>query len=98
MPRFTQAQIIGKALAAVEEAATEAVTGQVKRTKALAFALAFLANEAGERWPFDSLWREATRPIKHDGGAVSFGRSQSITNAMNGIYLQLRVARRWEGR
>ena len=46
-----------RALAAVDEAADQANDGAVRRTLALRFTLAFLANFADERWPFDNFWQ-----------------------------------------
>jgi hypothetical protein len=46
-----------RALAAVDEATDQSNEGPVQRTLALRFTLAFLANFAGERWPFDNFWQ-----------------------------------------
>jgi hypothetical protein len=46
-----------RALAAVDEAADQSCEGRVRRTLTLRFTLAFLANFAGERWPFDNFWQ-----------------------------------------
>ena len=45
------------ALAAVDEVAEQAASAPAERHLALRFALAFLANFADERWPFDNFWR-----------------------------------------
>jgi len=50
------------ALAAVDEAADQSANGPVPRTLALRFALAFLANFADDRWPFDNFWRALATP------------------------------------
>jgi len=57
MRRFGLTELRERALAAVDEAADQAVQGPVRRSLALRFALAFLANLAEERWPFDNFWR-----------------------------------------
>jgi hypothetical protein len=55
MRRFGMSDLRQRALAAVDEATDDANKGPVRRTLALRFTLAFLANLAGERWPFDKL-------------------------------------------
>ena len=57
MPRFGMTELRERALAAIDEAADQSAKGPVQRTLALRFALAFLANFAEERWPFDNFWR-----------------------------------------
>jgi hypothetical protein len=57
MRRFGMTELREWALAAVDEAADQSAEGPVQRTLALRFALAFLANFAEERWPFDNFWR-----------------------------------------
>ena len=47
----------GRAFAALDEIAERTRKGPVERTLALRFTLAFLANVAEERWPFDQFWR-----------------------------------------
>jgi len=55
--RFGMSELRIRALAAVDEVAEQASSGPVQRHLALRFALAFLANFADERWPFDNFWR-----------------------------------------
>ena len=63
--RFGMSELRDRALAAVDEVADQAERGPVQRHLALRFALAFLANFAEERWPFDNFWRAiATRDEK----------------------------------
>jgi hypothetical protein len=57
MRRFGMSDLRQRALAAVDEATDDANKGPVRRTLALRFTLAFLANFAGERWPFDNFWQ-----------------------------------------
>lgn len=92
--RFSPNELRDRALAAIEEAAASAWAGEtVPKSKALAFALAYLSNGAKERWPFDAFWKEVTSPPPGDRGHRDFGRTQSITAAVNGIYHQLEVKR-----
>lgn len=55
--RFCMSQLRTWALAAVDQVAEQAEFAPVERHMALRFALAFLANFAEERWPFDNFWR-----------------------------------------
>jgi hypothetical protein len=55
--RFGMSELRERALAAVDEAAEQTKEGPVRRSLALRFALAFLANFAEDRWPFDNFWR-----------------------------------------
>lgn len=55
--RFGMLELRSRALAAVDEVAEQASDGPVQQHLALRFALAFLANFADERWPFDNFWR-----------------------------------------
>ena len=57
MHRFGMTQLRTWALEAVDEAAEQSASTPVERTLALRFALAFLANFADDRWPFDNFWR-----------------------------------------
>jgi hypothetical protein len=100
MTRFGMAELRDKALAAIEEAASDAADRHqvVPRTLSLRFALAFLANFSDDRAPFDGLWRAVTTPPTSDTDAGAFGRCQSITSSMNGIYICAGVRRRWEDR
>jgi hypothetical protein len=55
--RFGMSELTERALAAIDEAAELAAQRPVHRSLALRFALAFLANFADDRWPFDNFWR-----------------------------------------
>jgi len=55
--RFGILELRNRALAAVDEVAEQAKSVPVERNLALRFALAFLANFADEKWPFDNFWR-----------------------------------------
>jgi hypothetical protein len=57
MRRFGMGELRERAMAAVDEAADQANHGPVRRTLALRFTLAFLANFADERRPFDNFWQ-----------------------------------------
>ena len=76
--RFGMSELRSRALAAVDEVADQAMNGPVERHLALRFALAFLANFADERWPFDNFWRAIALP---DGKV----RSATVTAARNAI-------------
>jgi hypothetical protein len=72
------------ALAAVDEVAEQAQEQPVQRHLALRFALAFLANFADERWPFDNFWRAiATADAKVRGATVIAARN-AIHRAVKG--------------
>jgi len=60
--RFGMTDLRERALAAADDAATRSHKGPVERTLALRFTLAFLANFADERWPFDHFWRALKEP------------------------------------
>ena len=84
---FGAVQLRDKTLAAVEEAAAEAMSGPVQRSKALAFALAYLwAYGSGSREPFDRFWKD----IAHE---YEIGRRQSVNASLNGIYRALGLDR-----
>jgi hypothetical protein len=89
MPRFTEEQLIGKALAAVEAVERRARLGTLEPTPELRFVLAYLANRAPERWPFDQCWQLAIGQAMDDTLAAGFGRQQGLLAAINGIYAQL---------
>lgn len=93
MPRFSEDQLIAKALAAVEAVEERAKQGPVEGTPELRFVLAYLANKAPERWPFDQCWQIATGEVRDDTLAADFGRHQGLLAAINGIYVQLGLRR-----
>jgi hypothetical protein len=67
-------QLRVRALAAVDEAAAKSHKEPVERTIALRFALAFLANFAGEeRWPFDHFWKALQEPRDNERWAGIIG-------------------------
>lgn len=77
--RFGMSELQKWALAAVDEVAEQAQGAPVERPLALRFALAFLANFADERWPFDNFWRAiATSDPKV--------RSATVVAAQNAIH------------
>lgn len=84
---FAAEQLRDKALAALEEAAEQSRRGAVERTKALAFALAYLwAFAGGERGMFVWFWRSVA-------DSNDIGRSQNVNASLNGIYRTLGLAR-----
>jgi hypothetical protein len=84
---FAGEQLRDKALAALEEAAEQSRRGAVARTKALAFALAYLwAFAGGERGMFVWFWRSVADPN-------DIGRSQNVNASLNGIYRALGLTR-----
>lgn len=60
--RFGMSELRARALAAVDEVAEQAKSSPVQRHLSLRFTLAFLANFAQERWPFDNFWRAIAMP------------------------------------
>jgi hypothetical protein len=89
VPRFTEEQLVAKALVAVEAVEERARHGPVEATPELRFMLAYLANRAPERWPFDQMWQLATGQPLDETLAADFGRSQGLLAAVNGVYVQL---------
>lgn len=80
-------QLRDKALAALEEAAAQADREPVPRSKALAFALAYLwAYSSADRQMFHWFWRSLTD--QHE-----IGRRQNVSASLNGIYRCLRLQR-----
>jgi hypothetical protein len=76
---FAPEQLKDKAVAAVEEAAELSKAAPVERTKALAFALAYLwAYSGGDRSAYTWFWQSLTEP--HD-----IGRSQNVRASLEGI-------------
>jgi hypothetical protein len=83
---FAPEQLRDKALAAVEEAAEQARKRPLERSKALAFALAYLwAYAGGDRSPFVHFWRSLA-------SENDIGRGQNVTAALNAV--RRAVARR----
>jgi hypothetical protein len=82
MPRFSIDQLRQKALAVLEDAAAEAKDGPVRRTLGLRFALAFLANFAEDRWPFDWFWRS----LAEENDIM---RGQNAKASLNAIYAEV---------
>ena len=76
---FAPHQLRDRALAAVEEAADRARRAPVERSKALAFALAYLwAHAGGDRAPFVWFWRSLATPN-------DIARNQNLGAALNAI-------------
>ncbi len=77
--RFGMSDLRDQALEAVDEVAEQARAAPVERHLALRFALAFLANFANERWPFDNFWRAVASPDEKV-------RNATVTAARNAIH------------
>jgi hypothetical protein len=76
---FAPHQLRDRALAAIEEAAEQGRRAPVERTKALAFALAYLwAHTGADRAPFTWFWRSLP-------GENDIARSQNLNAALNAI-------------
>ena len=75
-----------RALAAVDEAADLASDGPVRRSLTLRFTLAFLANFADGRWPFDNFWQAIA-------SSNDRARWQNANAARNAIRRSVRVER-----
>jgi hypothetical protein len=85
---FGAEQLRDKALAAIEEAAEQCQKHPIERSKALAFALAYLwAYSSGDRDPFVWFWKSLARPNE-------IGRTQNVNASLNAIYRALRLQRR----
>jgi len=70
----------------LDEVAERTHQGPVERTLALRFTLAFLANFADDRWPFDNFWRSvATKDDKV--------RSATVVAARNAIRRAVEIRR-----
>jgi hypothetical protein len=81
--RFSEADLIDRALQAVDALHERARTGPVARTAELRFLLAFLANHV-DRGPLDDLWRALGRDAG-GGRAAEFGRLQTLANLVGFI-------------
>jgi hypothetical protein len=102
----TPTALLDRALAALDEAATEAVERPIAHTKALAFVFAFLSSMAEDKealaelrrrdpgayftepkpGAFVDLWKELAAPLRDNGGALDFGRRQTINNLAGYIF------------
>ena len=80
--RFGMSDLRDRALAAVDEVAERSHEGPVERTLALRFTLAFLANFAEERWPFDQFWRALAEPRDKERWAM-------VVSAKNAIHREV---------
>lgn len=76
---FTDAALIDKALLGLKEIKDQHDTMR-PNPALLRFTLAFLYR-GGDREPYDTFWREVTRPVG-SAGADEFGRLQSIRGAL----------------
>lgn len=81
--RFAMSELRKRALAAVDEVAEQAQAAPVERHLALRFALAFLANFADERWPFDNFWRAIAVGDEKVRGATVVAAKNAIHRAVN---------------
>jgi hypothetical protein len=97
--RFTQDELVDKALLALKEVAEtiSARPGPVAPTRALRFTLAFLA-QGHDRKPYDMFWKAATEPMRggehHHGGSIHFGRVQTVNN-LGGFICRLHNREPW---
>jgi hypothetical protein len=82
MHRFDTTELRERALAAVDEAADQSANGPVQRTLALRFALAFLANFADDRWPFDNFWRAIVTQDEKVRRATAIAARNAIRRAI----------------
>ena len=80
--RFGMSELRKRALAAVDEVAEQARFAPVERHLALRFALAFLANFADERWPFDNFWRAVALRDERVRGATVVAARNAIHRAV----------------
>jgi hypothetical protein len=80
--RFGMSELRNWALAAVDEVAEQARTEPIQRHLALRFALAFLANFADERWPFDNFWRAIATPDEKVRRATVLAARNAIHRAV----------------
>ena len=76
---FAPHQLRDKALAAIEEAAERGRSAPLERSKAIAFALAYLwAHSGGDRRAFTWFWRSLAIPD-------DIARAQNLPAALNAI-------------
>jgi hypothetical protein len=78
MVRFGMADLRARALAALDEVADRTHKGPVERTLTLRFTLAFLANFADERWPFDQFWQAIAEPRDKERWAMTNSARNAI--------------------
>jgi len=81
--RFGMSELRDWALAAVDEVAEQAKERPVQRPLTLRFSLAFLANFADERWPFDNFWRAIATPDPKVRSATVLAARNAIHRAVN---------------
>jgi hypothetical protein len=81
--RFGMTELRARALAAVDEAADQASSGPVQRNLTLRFTLAFLANFADERWPFDNFWQAVANPDEKVRRATVVAARNAIQRAVS---------------
>ena len=79
--RFGMSDLRRRALAAVDEAAERSHKGTVDRSLALRFTLAFLANFADERWPFDQFWKALAEQRDKERWAMVVSARNAIRRA-----------------
>jgi len=84
VPRFAMSNLRKRALAAVDEATERTHHGTVERTLALRFTLAFLANFAEERWPFDQFWQAMAEPRDKERWAMTISARNAIHRIVAG--------------
>jgi hypothetical protein len=83
MVRFGMADLRARALAAVDEVADRTHKGPVERTLTLRFTLAFLANFADERWPFDQFWQAIAEPRDKERWAMTNSARNAIRRVVS---------------
>jgi hypothetical protein len=83
MVRFGMADLRARALAAVDEVADRTHIGPVERTLTLRFTLAFLANFADERWPFDQFWQAIAEPRDKERWAMTNSARNAIRRVVS---------------
>ena len=90
MQRLNDDDLRELALEAIEEAAAASHVGPVRRSRALALALAWLRHRGGDEvlplWPFKSFWDALMSERQHD-------RWSAVNAAVNAIYLVLNQRR-----
>jgi hypothetical protein len=83
MVRFGMADLRARALAALDEVADRTHKGPVERTLTLRFTLAFLANFADERWPFDQFWQAIAEPRDKERWAMTNSARNAIRRVVS---------------
>jgi hypothetical protein len=80
--RFGMTDLRTRALEALNETADQASAAPVQRNLTLRFTLAFLANFADERWPFDNFWQAIATPDEKVRRATVIAARNAIRRAV----------------